>query len=104
MNTSQVRKSGYLILHGIVALAEFILAPIGIILVGYTAQENTIKKLSIATGIAALAAILIFPVILLALPLKVGFAVPELIEALIVSAWIIFTATKLLKFKNKQNS
>ena len=92
----------YPTLHGIVALAEFTLAPIGIILIGYTSKENTIKKLSVTTGIAALIAILIFPIILLALPLKVGFAVPELIEALIVSAWIIFMGTKLLKFKQKQ--
>ena len=94
----------YPILHGIVALAEFVLAPIGFILIGYTAKENKIKKISIVTGIAALISILIFPAILLALPLKVGFAVPELIEALIVSVWIIFMGTQLLKFKQKQHT
>lgn len=94
----------YPILHGIVALAEFTLAPIGIILIGYASKENTIKKLSITNGIAALTAILIFPIILILLSLEVGFAVPELIEALIVSIWIVFMGTKLLKFKNKQTS
>jgi hypothetical membrane protein len=91
----------YPILHGIVALGEFVLAPIGFILIGFSAKENTMKKLSITAGIAALIAILILPIILLALPLKVGFAVPEMIEALIVAAWIIFMGTKLLKFKHK---
>jgi len=87
----------YPVLHGIVALGEFVLAPIGFILIGFSAKESAVKKLSIATGIAALIAILILPVILLALPFKVGFAVPEMIEALIVTTWIIFMGTKLLR-------
>ena len=91
----------YPTLHAIVALAQFTLPPTGIILIGYASKENTIKKLSITTGIAALTAILLLPGILLALQVKVGFAVPEIIEALIVSAWIIFMGTKLLKFKQK---
>ena len=94
----------YPILHAIVALAEFLLAPTGFILIGFSTKENTIKKLSITNGIAALTAILIFPIILILLSLEVGFAVPELIEALIVSIWIVFMGTKLLKFKNKQTS
>lgn len=92
----------YPILHGIVALGEFILAPIGIILIGFSVKNNTMKKISITAGIAALAVILILPVILLALPFKVGFAIPEMIEGLIVATWIIFIGTKLLKFKHKK--
>jgi len=87
----------YPLLHGIVALGEFVLAPIGFILIGVSAKESAVKKLSIATGIAALIAILILPVILLTLPFKVGFAVPEMIEAFIVATWIIFMGTKLLR-------
>jgi hypothetical membrane protein len=92
----------YPILHVIVALGEFILAPIGFILIGLSAKNNTMKKLSITAGIAALAVILILPVILLTLPFKVGFAVPKMIEGLIVATWIIFMGTKLLKFKHKK--
>jgi hypothetical membrane protein len=88
----------YPVLHGIVALGEFVLAPLGFILIGFSARDSAVKKLSITAGIAALIAILILP-ILLALPFTVGFAVPEMIEALIVAAWIIFMGTKLLTFK-----
>jgi hypothetical membrane protein len=87
----------YPILHGIVALGEFVLAPIGCILIGLRVKDNTIKKLSITTGIAALIAILILPIFFLVSPLKVGFAVPEMIEGLIVAAWVIFMGTRLLR-------
>ena len=43
----------YPILNGIVAFVEFTLGPIGFILIGFSSKENTIKKLSMATGIAA---------------------------------------------------
>ena len=89
----------YPVLHSIVALGEFVLAPIGFILIGFSANDSAVKKLSIATGIAALIAILILPVILLALPFTVGFAVPEMIETLIVATWIILMGTKLLTYR-----
>ena len=91
----------YPALHGVVALGEFVLAPIGFILIGISAKEGTIRTLSTATGIAALVAILVLPVIVLALPFKVGFAVPEMAEALIVAVWIIFMGTKLLTHKQQ---
>ena len=87
----------YPILHGIVALGEFVLAPIGFILIGWSAKNRRLKQLSIATGIAALLAILILPIFLLVLPLQVGFAVPEMIEGVIVAAWIVFMGTRLLR-------
>ena len=90
----------YPILHGIVALGEFLFPPIGIILIGYSSKENTIKRISMATGIAALITILILPIILLTSPFKVGFAVPEMIEGFIVAVWIVFVGTKLLKNYN----
>jgi len=93
----------YPLFHGIVALGTFILPPIGFILIGFSSEQPTIKKLGIVTGIAALMAILILPVILLALPFNVGFAVPEIIEGLIVASWIIFMGTKLLRNKNIAN-
>ncbi|MGB9134802.1 MAG: hypothetical protein WCC63_04360 [Candidatus Bathyarchaeia archaeon] len=50
------------------------------------------RKLSIATGFAALASILLLPVILLVLPFKVGFAVPETIEAFVLAILMVFVA------------
>lgn len=83
--------------HAIVSLGFFILAPIGFILIGFGTKGNVIRKLSLATGIAALISILVLPIIILVLPFKVGFAVPEMTEALIIAVWMIFMGTKLLE-------
>ncbi len=91
----------YPILHGIFALGTFILPPTGFILIGFSSKQSTMKKFSIITGIAALMTILILPLILLILPFNVGFAVPEIIEGLIVAAWIITMGIKLLKYPHK---
>lgn len=91
----------YPILHGIVALGTFILPPIGFILIGFSSKQSIMKKFSIITGIAALMTILFLPFILLILPFNVGFAVPEIIEGLIVAAWIITMGIKLLKYPHK---
>lgn len=91
----------YPIYHGIVALGTFILPPIGFILIGLSSKQNPMKKFSIITGIAALMTILILPIILLILPFNVGFAVPEMIEGLIVAVWIIFMGINLLKYPQK---
>jgi hypothetical membrane protein len=85
----------YLVMHGIVALGYFVLTPAGFLLIGFGTKEGAIKKLSFACGIAALLAILVLPVIVLVLPFKVGFAVPELVEALIISAWTVYMSAKL---------
>jgi hypothetical membrane protein len=85
-----------LLMHVIVALGYFMLAPAGFIIIGYRTKDSVTKKLSIAFGVAALAAILILPVIFYVAPFNVGFAVPELIEALIILVWTVFISTKLL--------
>jgi hypothetical membrane protein len=90
-----------LLLHVLVALGYFMLAPAGFIIIGYRTPDTVVKKLSIACGIAALAAILILPVIFYVAPFNVGFAVPELIEALIILVWTVFISTKLLRLDNK---
>ena len=90
-----------LLLHVLVALGYFMLAPAGFIIIGYRTPDTVVKKLSIACGIAALAAILILPVIFYVVPFDVGFAVPELIEALIILVWTVFISTKLLRLDNK---
>jgi hypothetical membrane protein len=83
--------------YAIVSLGYFVSAPIGFIMIGLGTERDTIRTLSVVTGIAALLAILILPMIFLVMPFKVGFAVPEIIEALILAAWIVFMAVKLLR-------
>lgn len=90
-----------LLMHVIVALGYFMLAPAGFIIIGYRTKDSVIKKLSVAFGVAALAAILILPVIFYVAPFNVGFAVPELIEALIILIWTVFISTKLLRLDIK---
>lgn len=90
----------YPTLHGIVSLCYFVLAPVGFILIGFGTKENRLKKLSIGTGMVALVMILILPLILLTFPFKIGFAVPEMAEALIMSAWLLFMGVRLLNDKH----
>ncbi len=88
------------LMHGIFALGYFVSAPVGFLMIGFGSKESTIQKFSITGGITALLAILVLPIIILVFPFKVGFAVPELIEALIMSAWTIFMSSKLLAHRN----
>lgn len=86
----------YLFLHGMAAFGYFMLAPAGFLLIGFGTKERTIRKLSFACGIAALFAILVLPVLILALSLGIGFAVPELIESLAISVWTLPMSARLL--------
>jgi hypothetical membrane protein len=90
-----------LLIHVLVAIGYFTLAPAGFIIIGYSTKDSVIKKLSVASGVAALAVILILPGIFYVAPFNVGFAVPELIEALIILVWTVFISTKLLRLDNK---
>ncbi len=83
--------------HATVSLGYFVSAPIGFILIGLGTEKDTIRTSSIIAGIAALLAILILPIIFLVVPFKVGFAVPEMVEALILAAWIVFMGVRLLR-------
>ena len=89
--------------HAIVSLGYFVLAPIGFILIGLGTERDTIRTPSIVTGIAALLAILMLPMMFLVMPFKVGFAVPEMIEALILAAWMVFIGVKLLRAQYLRN-
>jgi hypothetical membrane protein len=79
----------YLALHGVAAFGYFVLTPIGILLIGLGTKDQFIRKLSFACAILALFAILVLPVVVLALPFKVGFAIPELAESLTILCWTI---------------
>jgi len=95
----------YLVPHGIVALSFFVLAPVGFLLIGTGTRDGTIRKLSFACGVAALLAIVGLPLIALALPFKVGIAVPELAESLAISVWTIYmSATLLLQPQSKRQT
>ncbi len=83
--------------HAIVALGYFVLPPIGFILIGLGTRRPKIRMPSLVTGMAALMAILVLPIMFLVTPFKVGFAVPEMMEALIIAAWIVFMGVKLLR-------
>lgn len=88
--------SDYLVIHAIMAFGCFVLAPLGYLLVGFRTEKDGIRKLSFTCGITALLTILVLPIMISALSFKVGFAVPELAEALITSVWTIFILVKLI--------
>jgi hypothetical membrane protein len=90
----------YNLIHGVFALGYFVLAPVGFVMIGLGTKESAIKKFSVVCGLIALLAILVLPIIILFLSFKVGFAVPELIESLIISAWTIFMSSKLVFHRN----
>jgi len=90
----------YHLMHGVFALGYFVLTPVGFIMISFGTKEKAIKKLSIACGITALIAILVLPIIVLALPFRAGFAIPELVEALVISAWTVFMSAKLIAHRN----
>jgi hypothetical membrane protein len=87
----------YLTAHVIVSLGFFVLLPLGFILIGFSNEDNVTRRFSLVSGVAALIAILVLPIIIFVFQLKIGFAVPEITEVLIIAVWIIFMGAKLLK-------
>jgi hypothetical membrane protein len=88
------------VMHGIVSLGPLMLAPLGFVFIGFGTEESKLRKFSIGSGVAALVSILILPMIILFLPFKVGFAVPEIINTIITTVWIFGMGIKLIKHKN----
>jgi hypothetical membrane protein len=87
----------YHIPHGIAVFGYFMLTPAGFLLIASGTQEATIRKIGFACGIAALLAILVLPAIIFALQLNAGFAIPELVEGLIISTWTIYISARRLR-------
>jgi len=91
-----VFTENYSIIHGLVALGYLLLAPLGLICIGWGEKSNEFGKISLLLGITALLVIFGLPIITFVANLQIGFAVPEFIESLIVSIWTFWVSLKLL--------
>ncbi len=87
----------YIVWHAIVAASLFLFGPVGFLLIGYDTKSSITRRLSLGCGVAALFAILILPIVALVLNFKIGFAVPEYGESLVVSVWTVYMSIRLLK-------
>ena len=91
-----VFTENYSIIHGLVALGYLLLAPLGLICIGWGEKSNELGKKSLLLGITALLVIFGLPIITFVANLQIGFAVPEFIESLMVSIWTFWVSLKLL--------
>ena len=91
-----VFTENYSIIHGLVALGYLLLAPLGLICIGWGEKSNEFGKISLLLGITALLVIFGLPIITFTANLQIGFAVPEFIESLMVSIWTFWVSLKLL--------
>lgn len=97
-----VFTENYGALHSCVSLGYFVLFPIAMMLVGFAflRMNNKIRGyLSISAGVGALLVIVSALALRWHTLLNLGFAVPEIIEAIIIAAWIIWMGASLLRFK-----
>jgi hypothetical membrane protein len=83
------------ILHVIFANGFFILPPIGFLLFGYGTQDTLFRRFSLLAGAAALLAIYLSPILLTSINL--GFAIPELLETIIMELWVLVLSIQLLR-------
>ena len=89
----------YSIIHGLVALGYLLLAPLGLICIGWGEKSQQIRRVSLGLGITALLAILGLPIITFVANLQIGFAVPEFLESLVLSIWTFWVSLKLIRYK-----
>jgi hypothetical membrane protein len=89
----------YSFIHALVALGYLLLAPSGLICIGWGEKNHRIGKVSFVLGITALLAILGLPIITFVAKLQVGFAVPEFFESLVLSIWTFWVSLKLIQNK-----
>jgi len=91
----------YGLIHTVVSAGYFILLPVGFILVGLSESPGlpgrSLRVLSLFLGPLAIIALLATLPLLGYLGVKAGFAVPELLESLILSSWIVIVAVRLIK-------
>jgi len=99
-----VFTENYSIIHAIVALGYLLLTPLGLICIGREEKSHQIQKASLVLGITALVAILGLPIITFVANLKIGFAVPEFLESILLSIWTFWVSLKLIRHKISQDS
>jgi hypothetical membrane protein len=91
-------------IHALVAIGYLLLAPLGLICIGTAEKSKHFGKVSIVLGITALLIIIGLPIITFVANLQIGFAVPEFLEALVLSIWIFWTSLKMFEsLTNKIN-
>jgi hypothetical membrane protein len=86
-------------LHSYVSFGYFVLFPIAMILVGIAFRRMNMQTrgyASILAGIIALFVILSAIILRWHKLLNLGFAVPEILEAIVIAAWIIWMGTTLI--------
>jgi len=88
-------------IHTAVSAGYFILLPVGFILVGLSGSpglpSRSLRILSLFLGPIAIIALLATLPVLGYLGVEAGFAVPELLESLILSSWVVAVAVRLIK-------
>ena len=82
-----VFTENYNIIHALVALGYLLLAPLGLVCIGWGEKSKQFGKVSLMLGITALFVILGLPIITYVANLQIGFAVPEFLESLVLSMW-----------------
>jgi hypothetical membrane protein len=95
-----VFTEAYGVLHGYVSLGYFVLFPVAMILVGIAlGGMGELRKgySSLAAGIVALLVILGGAFVGWHRWVGLGFAVPEIIEALIIGGWVVFMGASLFR-------
>lgn len=96
----------YGVLHTYVSMGFFIFVPVSIIIIGITFVRNTLITkgyYSIIAGSVALITISSYFTGWHSM-LGLGFAVPELIEALILSGWVVWMGFQLLDFHSMKDN
>jgi len=83
----------YPLAHTIVSLGYFVLVPLGILLLA-AVLRGPWRIASIVAGLAAL--LVIVPTALDIIQLPGGFAIPEMIEALLLAAWVVAMGVTLV--------
>jgi hypothetical membrane protein len=89
------------LIHTLVAIGYLLLAPIGIICIGNAEKSKQFGKVSLVFAITALMVIIGVPIITFVANLQIGFAVPEFLEALVLSGWIFWVSLKLIRSPTK---
>ena len=92
------------LIHALVALGYLLLAPLGLICIGNAEKSKQFGKVSLALGITALLVILGIPIISFVANLQIGFAVPEFLEAIVLSSWTFLVSLKLIRSPTKEEN